>query len=186
MRKSAGTQSFHGKIFDMKRFAQRTLVACALIWLPAAAQAQPFPTGPISLVVPLAPGDAADIAARALGEEISRLLKTPVLAINRPGAGGAVGTNAVVQARKTVTRFCLRKTARLPFVPFSTRNQSPTMRSGIWRHSAPPHARRPSSSCAATHRTETSQSSSNTRRKIRVMCALVTLAPAQSVTSACN
>jgi len=41
-------------------------------------------------VVPLAPGDAADIAARALGEEISRLLKTPVLAINRPGAGGAV------------------------------------------------------------------------------------------------
>ena len=51
-------------------------------------------------MVPLAPGDAADIAARALGEEISRLLKTPVLAINRPGAGGAVGTNSVVQARK--------------------------------------------------------------------------------------
>jgi tripartite-type tricarboxylate transporter receptor subunit TctC len=84
----------------MKRFAQRILLAFALIWLPAAAQAQPFPTGSISVVVPLAPGDAADIAARALGEEISRLLKTPVLAINRPGAGGAVGTNSVVQARK--------------------------------------------------------------------------------------
>jgi tripartite-type tricarboxylate transporter receptor subunit TctC len=84
----------------MKRFAQRVVLAFALICLPAAAQAQPFPTGPISVVVPLAPGDAADIAARALGEEISRLLKTPVLAINRPGAGGAVGTNSVVQARK--------------------------------------------------------------------------------------
>jgi len=84
----------------MKRFAQRIVLAFALICLPAAAQAQPFPTGPISVVVPLAPGDAADIAARALGEEISRLLKTPVLAINRPGAGGAVGTNSVVQARK--------------------------------------------------------------------------------------
>jgi tripartite-type tricarboxylate transporter receptor subunit TctC len=51
-------------------------------------------------VIPLAPGDAADIAARAVGEEISRLLKTPVLSINRPGAGGAVGASAVVRARK--------------------------------------------------------------------------------------
>ena len=84
----------------MKRFAQRIALAFALICLPATAQAQPFPTGPISVVIPLAPGDAADIAARALGEEISRLLKTPVLAINRPGAGGAVGANSVVQARK--------------------------------------------------------------------------------------
>jgi len=84
----------------MKRFAQRLVLAFALICLPVAAQTQPFPTGPISVVVPLAPGDAADIAARALGEEISRLLKTPVLAINRPGAGGAVGANSVVQARK--------------------------------------------------------------------------------------
>jgi tripartite-type tricarboxylate transporter receptor subunit TctC len=51
-------------------------------------------------VVPLAPGDAADISARALGEDISRLLNTSVVVINRPGAGGAVGTNSVVQARK--------------------------------------------------------------------------------------
>ena len=78
------------------------------------------------------------------------------------------------------------KTARLPFVPFSTPDPSPTMRSGIWCHSAPPHAHRPSSSCAATHRTETSQSSSSTRRKSRAICALVTLAPAQSVISAFN
>ena len=41
--------------------------------------AQTFPNGPISIVVPLAPGDAADISARAMGEEISRLLSTPVL-----------------------------------------------------------------------------------------------------------
>jgi tripartite-type tricarboxylate transporter receptor subunit TctC len=84
----------------MNRFLRRILLSGAFIWLPAAALAQPFPTGPISVVVPLAPGDAADIAARALGEEISRLLKTPVLSINRPGAGGAVGTHSVVQARK--------------------------------------------------------------------------------------
>ena len=99
----------------MKRFAQRIFLACALIWLPATAQAQPFPTGPISLVVPLAPGDAADIAARALGEEISRLLKTPVLSINRPGAGGAVGTNGVVQARKDGHTILFAQNSALTF-----------------------------------------------------------------------
>ncbi len=99
----------------MKRIAQRILLACALIWLPATAQAQSFPAGPISLVVPLAPGDAADIAARALGEEISRLLKTPVVSINRPGAGGAVGTNAVVHARKDGHTILFAQNSALTF-----------------------------------------------------------------------
>jgi tripartite-type tricarboxylate transporter receptor subunit TctC len=99
----------------MKRFAQCIVLAFALICLPATAQAQPFPTGPISVVVPLAPGDAADIAARALGEEISRLLKTPVLAINRPGAGGAVGTNSVVQARKDGHTILFAQNSALTF-----------------------------------------------------------------------
>jgi tripartite-type tricarboxylate transporter receptor subunit TctC len=84
----------------MNGVAQRIALAFALLCLPATAGAQPFPTGPISVVVPLAPGDAADISARALGEEISRLLNTSVVVINRPGAGGAVGTNSVVQGRK--------------------------------------------------------------------------------------
>ena len=78
----------------------RIVLAFALLGLPATALAQPFPSGPISVVVPLAPGDAADISARALGEEISRLLSTSVVVINRPGAGGAVGANSVVQAKR--------------------------------------------------------------------------------------
>lgn len=128
----------------MKRLAQRILLACALIWMPATAQAQPFPTGPISLVVPLAPGDAADIAARALGEEISRLLKTPVLSINRPGAGGAVGTSGVVQARKDGHTILFAQNSALTFravldphsvtyealrdlVPLGTASRTPTI-----------------------------------------------------------
>ena len=101
----------------MIRFAERFFLACALVWLPATAQgqAQPFPTGQINLVVPLAPGDAADIAARALGEEISRLLKTPVLSVNRPGAGGAVGANSVVQAKKDGHTILFAQNSALTF-----------------------------------------------------------------------
>jgi len=84
----------------MKQFAQRLILALALVGQWSTADAQLFPNSPIHLVIPVAPGDAADITARALGEEIARLLKTSVLVINRPGAGGAVGTNSVVQARK--------------------------------------------------------------------------------------
>src|SRR3954468_12772209 len=128
----------------MKRFAGRILLACALMWLAAIAQAQPFPSGPISLVVPLAPGDAADIAARALGDEISRLLKTPVHSINRPGAGGAVGTNSVVQARKDAHTILFAQNSALTFravlapqsvsyealrdlVPLGTASRTPSM-----------------------------------------------------------
>lgn len=84
----------------MKVFATAIVVAAALVLMPTSAMAQSFPAGPISLVVPLAPGDAADISARALGEEIAKRLNTVVLAINRPGGGSAVGTQSVVQAKK--------------------------------------------------------------------------------------
>ena len=128
----------------MKRFLESTFVACALVGLSATGQAQSFPTGPITLVVPLAPGDAADIAARALGEEISRLLKTPVLSINRPGAGGAVGTSSVVQAKKDAHTILFAQNGALTFravldpqsvtyealrdlVPLGTASRTPSM-----------------------------------------------------------
>jgi tripartite-type tricarboxylate transporter receptor subunit TctC len=84
----------------MKSFARNIFVTLLLAWLPAYALAQAFPSGPISLVVPLAPGDAADIASRAMAEEISKALNTPVIPVNRPGAGGSVAASSVVQAKK--------------------------------------------------------------------------------------
>jgi tripartite-type tricarboxylate transporter receptor subunit TctC len=99
----------------MNGVAQRIVLAFALLCLPAIAQAQPFPIGSISVVVPLAPGDAADIAARAMGEEISRRLNTSVVVINRPGAGGAVGTNNVVHARKDGNTILFAQNSALTF-----------------------------------------------------------------------
>ena len=84
----------------MNDVARWIALALALVCPPALVQAQTFPSGPISIVVPLAPGDAADISARAMGEEISKLLNTPVLVVNRPGGGGTIGANSVVQSGK--------------------------------------------------------------------------------------
>jgi tripartite-type tricarboxylate transporter receptor subunit TctC len=95
--------------------ARRIVLAFTLLWLPAIVEAQPFPNGSISVVVPLAPGDAADIAARAMGEEISRLLNTPVVVIDRPGAGGAIGTSSVVRARKDGYTILFAQNSALTF-----------------------------------------------------------------------
>jgi tripartite-type tricarboxylate transporter receptor subunit TctC len=63
-------------------------------------RAQSYPSGAVNLVIPLAPGDASDIAGRTMGEELSKLLKVPIVAVNKPGAGGTLGTDSVVKAKK--------------------------------------------------------------------------------------
>jgi tripartite-type tricarboxylate transporter receptor subunit TctC len=91
----------------------RTLILfCTLI---SAATAQTYPTGPINLVIPLAAGDATDIAARAIADELARELKTPVVPVNRPGAGGALGTDIVVKSAKDGYSIVLTNNAALVF-----------------------------------------------------------------------
>src|SRR3979490_3321458 len=128
----------------MKCIAEHVVVAAILACLAISARAQTFPTGPLSIVVPLAPGDAADVAARAMGEEISKLLNTPVLAINRPGGGGAVGASSVVRARKDGHTLLFAQNSALTFravldpqsvtydalrdlVPLGTASRTPTI-----------------------------------------------------------
>ncbi|MGG5891000.1 Bug family tripartite tricarboxylate transporter substrate binding protein [Falsiroseomonas sp. HC035] len=79
---------------------RRLILAVGLVWPGlAAAQAQPWPQRPITLVVPFAPGGPVDNTARLLAEGLRRQLGQPVVVENRPGAGGLVGTRQVVQAR---------------------------------------------------------------------------------------
>src|SRR2546425_13119019 len=62
------------------------------------AHAQPYPSRPISLVVPLGPGSQADNVARVLAERLQAALGQPVLVENRPGAEGMIGTESVAKA----------------------------------------------------------------------------------------
>ncbi len=63
-------------------------------------RAQPYPSHPIQLVIPGAAGDAGDIAARLLMEELTKILKTPIVAVNKPGGAAAVGTDFVAKSKK--------------------------------------------------------------------------------------
>lgn len=66
--------------------------------LPGAARAEGWPSRPVRLVTGFAPGGPMDIVARLLAGWLGPLLGQPVLVENRSGAGGNLGTEAVVRA----------------------------------------------------------------------------------------
>src|SRR5262245_45034697 len=62
------------------------------------AWAQAYPARPVRVIVPFAAGGGVDIIARLMGQWLSERLGQPFVIENRPGAGGNIGTEAVVRA----------------------------------------------------------------------------------------
>ena len=70
----------------------------ALMVVAAGASAQRYPTKPIRLIVPFAPGGSTDVLARTVGHKLSENLGQQVLVDNRAGATGNIGTDIVAKA----------------------------------------------------------------------------------------
>ena len=79
----------------------RILVAAFLACIaamPFPAGAQSYPARPVRIVVPFPPSGAADLLTRALGKKLSEVWGQPVVADNRPGAGGNIGAEAAAKS----------------------------------------------------------------------------------------
>jgi len=81
-----------------RQFLQLATGAAALPALPRVARAQAYPTRPVRIVVGFAAGGQNDIVARLMGQWLSERLGQQFIVDNRPGAGGNIGTEAVVRA----------------------------------------------------------------------------------------
>src|SRR5262245_36320860 len=81
-----------------RTFLHLTAAAAALSVASGIVLAQTYPTRPVRLIVPFGPAGATDIAARLIGQWLSERLGQQFVIENRPGAGGNVGTEAVVRA----------------------------------------------------------------------------------------
>lgn len=77
---------------------------CATLGTPAFAQAA-YPSRPVTIVVPFTAGGSTDLAARIVGQQLSRVLGQPVIVDNRPGAGATLG--AAFAARATPDGYTL-------------------------------------------------------------------------------
>ena len=71
----------------------------ALTLVPVAAQAQTYPSRPVTLVVPFAAGGTFDVLGRILAVRMAELLGQAVIVENTTGAGGIVGVNRVISAK---------------------------------------------------------------------------------------
>ena len=60
---------------------------------------QSYPDRAINLIIPMAPGDGVDVSGRLMAEELAKLLKVPIVPLNKPGAAGTIGTDIVVKAK---------------------------------------------------------------------------------------
>ena len=81
-----------------RQFLQLATGATALSAGPHAVRAQAYPTRPITIIVPFAPGGGTDVSARVVGEHMSRTLGQQFVVENFPGAGGTTGSTRAMRA----------------------------------------------------------------------------------------
>ena len=74
------------------------LIATAALATASLASAQSFPTRAVTMVVPVPPGGAVDVTARAVADEMSKRLGQPVVVDNKAGASGMLGAQLVARA----------------------------------------------------------------------------------------
>jgi tripartite-type tricarboxylate transporter receptor subunit TctC len=91
------------------------LAACGI----GAAFSQSYPTRPIRVIIPAAPGDSCDVLARLVGQKMSERLGQPLTIDNRPGAGGQLGLVLLKQAAPDGYTLACGQGGNMVVVPIS-------------------------------------------------------------------
>jgi tripartite-type tricarboxylate transporter receptor subunit TctC len=85
-------------MMTMKIFARSVLAGSLLAVSASVAWAQAYPSKPVKLIVPFAPGGFTDVVARILGQKLSATMGQQFIVENKPGAGSIIGTDFVAKA----------------------------------------------------------------------------------------
>lgn len=91
--------------------------ASLLLAVPQPISAQGYPSKPMRVIVPYAPGGATDIIARLVGQKLTERLGQPVIVDNRPGAGGVIGAEAAARAPADGHTLLLAVPAEMVILP---------------------------------------------------------------------
>ena len=97
------------------------LFALWLLCMPVAGLPQTFPSKPIRMIVPYAPGGATDVLARPIAQKLHEQLGQPVIVENRPGANATIGADVVAKSPPDGHTFFLGSIVHF-MVPYFTKN----------------------------------------------------------------
>jgi tripartite-type tricarboxylate transporter receptor subunit TctC len=97
-------------------------VLAAIFSFGSAAAAQNYPTKPIKLIVPFAPGGPADVIGRIIGQQAGIILGQSFVVENRGGAGGSIGARLAAQAEPDGYTLLFANTSTLSINPAVNRN----------------------------------------------------------------
>jgi len=107
------------------------LAATALSLAAGAAPAQPYPSRPVSVILPAAPGGGPDVITRLVADRLSQAWQQPVVIINRPGAGGLLGAQAAAAAKPDGYTLYMAIASSFTVLPHVQQNMPVDMRRDI-------------------------------------------------------
>ena len=100
------------------RHALSALVSLATVLAAGAAQAQDYPNKPVRIIAPFAAGTGPDVNAREIAAKLAPILGQPVIVENRPGAAGAIGTEAAAKSTPDGYTLYIGTTSTMSIVPY--------------------------------------------------------------------
>jgi tripartite-type tricarboxylate transporter receptor subunit TctC len=83
----------------MKTITRAAVLACFALAAGVAIAADSYPSRPVRVIVPYAPGGGSDITTRSVGQKLGNMLQQTFVIDNRPGAGSMIGAEIVAKAR---------------------------------------------------------------------------------------
>jgi tripartite-type tricarboxylate transporter receptor subunit TctC len=89
-----------GVMRKVKLFVILFAFMASILLVAHAVKAQTYPSQPIQVVVPMAPGDTVDLAGRAISDQLAKLLKQPIVVVNKAGGGATIGADFVAKGKK--------------------------------------------------------------------------------------
>ncbi len=123
---------FNVNMFSVNKICKHKLLkplskalACAVLIISSfdqASFAQSYPTKPITLIAPFAPGGNVDIVARALAQSLSSVTGQSVVVDNKAGAGGGIGSAFVANAPADGYTLLVATTNTVSVLPFMVKN----------------------------------------------------------------
>src|SRR5512147_90651 len=108
-------------MLNRRRFVA-TGFALPLLGYGRSALADDYPSRPITLIVPQAPGGGNDTIARIIAQKMTQSLGQQVIVDNRPGAGGTLGTRQLARSTADGYAIAMGSTGTLTMAPTAVEN----------------------------------------------------------------